>query len=119
MSCGDREYHKRKSVEWYIRNADAARARGIERGRVGRATLDAIKLERGCIDCGYNASPEALHFDHRDPDTKSGNLSNMVGFSNERLLEEVNKCDVRCANCHAVRSKATWRGGRPRIIRKV
>ncbi|MCZ7537811.1 MAG: hypothetical protein M5T61_19070, partial [Acidimicrobiia bacterium] len=32
--------------------------------------VQAIKIECGCIDCGYREHPAALHFDHRDPDTK-------------------------------------------------
>lgn len=38
--------------------------------RRAAARLDALKLEAGCVDCGYNKHPAALHFDHRDPETK-------------------------------------------------
>ena len=60
-----------------------------------------IKLERGCVDCGYKASADALDFDHRDPTTKSFAIAKRYGqVSDERLLAEIAKCDVRCANCH-------------------
>lgn len=78
-----------------------ARARRQE----NTAVLRAIKLERGCIDCGYNAHPSALDFDHRNPAAKSFTISKAVTSRNvASLLIEVAKCDVRCANCHRIRS---------------
>ena len=63
----------------------------------------AIKLERGCIDCGYNAHAEALDFDHVNDDK----LCNVSQCHNERqLLAEIAKCEVVCANCHRVRTAA-------------
>jgi hypothetical protein len=34
------------------------------------------------------------------------------------LLAEIAKCDVRCANCHAIRSFAQGHVGQPRIDMK-
>lgn len=70
--------------------------------------LDAIKLERGCVDCGYRTHPRALDFDHRDPAFKDEDVAAMVRQLQPlaKILAEVEKCDVRCANCHRVRSQA-------------
>ena len=38
------------------------------------AVLDALKLRTGCVDCGFNLWPEALEFDHIDPQTKQAAL---------------------------------------------
>jgi hypothetical protein len=75
-------------------------------------TLDALKIAAGCIDCGYNQHPRALHFDHRDPQTKRAALGwyddRSKLLSKARLAKYLHHvetyCDVRCANCHAVRS---------------
>lgn len=74
-----------------------------------RALMNAIKVERGCEMCGYNANPVALQFDHIDPDTKyrngKGKLvnpSDLVLYSQSIILEEIKKCRVLCANCHAI-----------------
>jgi hypothetical protein len=68
--------------------------------------IDRIKQERGCARCGYNEHPEALDFDHNDPSLKMFNISSRaVHASEERLLEEIRKCSVLCANCHRVRTK--------------
>lgn len=73
------------------------------------AALQAIKMERGCVDCGYREHPAALQFDHRDPATKhrwagGGSLAQHITRRWTDVLAEVEKCDVRCANCHAVRT---------------
>jgi hypothetical protein len=75
-----------------------------------RALVDRIKLERGCIDCGFHKHPAALHFDHVRG-TKLFNIANAVNrparFSIEELEAEMDKCEVRCANCHAIRTFTT------------
>lgn len=65
-----------------------------------------------CIDCGEQDST-VLQFDHRNPDEKSGNVGNMAKTAKfDELVAEVEKCDVRCANCHHKRTseqKGWWR----------
>lgn len=80
-------------------------ARQSEAARRRRARLDAIKVTVGCVDCGYREFPEALAFDHVDPMTKAHPVSQMMSVSWARVVEELSKCVVRCANCHAVRTK--------------
>lgn len=57
--------------------------------------------KNACIDCG-EIDPEVLTFDHVRGD-KHGNVSNMVSRKvNLNLIKtEIEKCDVRCFNCHA------------------
>jgi hypothetical protein len=46
-----------------------------------------------------------MQFDHRDPKTKTYLVSQMIGHaSTARILAEVAKCDIVCANCHRQRS---------------
>ena len=63
------------------------------------------KLTEGCTDCGYNAHAEALEFDHRPGVEKLFNIGEKIGsYSIEKIWAEIAKCDVVCANCHAVRT---------------
>lgn len=69
-----------------------------------RHWLDRYKTGKGCEHCGYDKHPEALHFDHLDPSKKRHIVSGMYGYSLKVLMDEVRKCRVLCANCHAVHS---------------
>lgn len=78
-----------------------------------RELIAAYKIAAGCIDCGYSLHPAALDFDHRNPAEKSGNVGHLIFGNLDRLMAEIAKCDVRCANCHRIRSQAQRLGGRP------
>ena len=56
-----------------------------------------------CEKCGYNRNLAALQFHHILPNTKKFGLNgrNILSSSEQELLEEVNKCVLLCANCHA------------------
>ena len=58
-------------------------------------------LDHPCVDCG-EGDPIVLEFDHRDPKNKLFALGAAVGlgYSLVRVIDEIEKCDVRCANCH-------------------
>lgn len=66
-----------------------------------------IKLHYGCADCGYNKSAHALQFDHVRGD-KKGNVSNLIrsDYSWDTIKIEIEKCEVVCANCHAIRTQS-------------
>jgi hypothetical protein len=55
-----------------------------------------------CQKCGYNKNYAAIEFHHRNASDKSFQLD-MRSLSNRSLkviLEEIQKCDLLCANCH-------------------
>jgi hypothetical protein len=56
--------------------------------------------EHPCVDCG-EGDPIVLEFDHV-LGKKTDNIADMVNscYSWPRILEEIAKCVVRCANCH-------------------
>jgi hypothetical protein len=46
-----------------------------------------------------------MDFDHRDPSEKLSGVTRMIGRSGTpRILAEVAKCDIVCANCHRTRT---------------
>lgn len=61
-------------------------------------------LEHPCVDCGNN-DPRVLHFDHvRGQKRDSVSILVRHGTGLKYVKEEIKKCDVRCANCHAIRT---------------
>jgi hypothetical protein len=62
--------------------------------------LQELKNGLSCIICG-ESDPACLDFHHRDSSVKKGLISKMVTrVSMERVMDEIDKCDVLCANCH-------------------
>lgn len=77
----------------------------MARYAVNRAYIDSVKLAAGCADCGYRAAAVALEFDHLPGTTKVGKVSNLASSRTlARVKEEIAKCEVVCANCHAIRT---------------
>ena len=70
-----------------------------------RRWLDVYKLSAGCIDCGYRQHHAALHFDHVSGE-KALNVCNAKSITQAK--REIDKCVVRCANCHAVKTFAFY-----------
>jgi len=52
-----------------------------------------------CSICG-ESDPRVLEFDHINPETKSNNVSELYTYSEKKIMEEISKCRVLCANCH-------------------
>ena len=63
---------------------------------------DRVKMFKGCAQCGYKKHPAALHFNHIDPTKKIGDVSKMKTW--ETVKREMRKCEVLCANCHAIKT---------------
>jgi hypothetical protein len=87
---------------------------------LAQATKQSLVAYKGgkCQDCGGIFPQCCYHFDHRIPCEKSFNIaeacSNGLTLVIPRLREEVDKCDLVCANCHALRT-----AGNPEISAKI
>ena len=58
-----------------------------------------------CADCGGSFPPCAMDFDHRLSEVKESGVTRMIGRAGtQRILAEVAKCDIVCANCHRART---------------
>jgi len=63
-------------------------------------------LKNPCIDCGEK-DPLVLDFDHQN--NKLHNISDLKrgSYSLKTILIEIQKCEVRCANCHRRKTART------------
>jgi hypothetical protein len=66
-----------------------------------RDLINKIKIDRGCAKCGYNAHPAALDFNHVHGE-KSFGVGQDPKVAMHRLIKEIAKCEILCANCHRV-----------------
>ena len=97
----NREAIRTKTAEYRKTKAAKERAfRGAKKHALSKKEIvDRIKLLAGCSLCGYNKCAEALCFHHSDPSTKS--ISQLARKGLPKVMEEIKKCIVLCANCHA------------------
>lgn len=56
-----------------------------------------------CKDCLQEFHPVVFDFDHRDPAQKEFKISGNYIFRWLELKKELDKCDLRCSNCHRLR----------------
>jgi transcription elongation factor Elf1 len=97
-----REYHRRYMQEWYRKNAAIQVERNRQRRKKIRAWFVELKATLKCARCGEN-HPATLEFHHSDPQTKDLSLYEAVwshDWGKARILAEVAKCTILCANCH-------------------
>ena len=104
----DKRRNRERGNPVYREKIDAA---NTVRAQERRQFLDAYKTERGCVDCGYDKHPAALEFDHLPGSDKLAPVGNLVLASMERLMAEILKCEIVCANCHRIRTteRGQWK----------
>ncbi len=95
------------NVQYYAAHRQAERDRVMKRHAASVAFLRDLRCVP-CADCGTMFSPHMMDFDHRDPSRK---LFAITGghaplMSRQKLIAEIEKCDIVCANCHALRTYA-------------
>lgn len=71
-----------------------------------RVKIECIIYKGGkCADCRIEDKlhPEIYDFHHLNPLEKDFTIASKNGNSFEKLKEEVDKCELLCANCHRIR----------------
>ena len=97
-----RACHKR----YYLRNKDLYKVKNIKRRKDLINFVISFK-QKPCMDCGVQYPHYVMDFDHRDKKTKLTSINRMINFhsySKEKILKEMKKCDLVCANCHRIRT---------------
>src|SRR5256885_10847461 len=87
----------------YLKNRERERARIYEyikgrRAEVGQRIIDYLR-EHPCVDCGER-DIVVLEFDHIGDKIADVSVYAGSGRTWERVKAEIEKCEVRCANCH-------------------
>ena len=75
----------------------------IDRWR--KTKTKAVQYKGGkCERCGYDKYDGALEFHHLDPKEKDPYFGKVKFWRWNRIKNEIDKCDVRCANCHRIKT---------------
>lgn len=103
--------------------SEKARLRVSNQARAQKLREEVEELKKvPCKDCGIQYPPYVMDFDHVSG-TKIQAVSVLwrSGVSRERILEEISKCEVVCANCHrerthqrrvSIRASSNWQDTR-------
>jgi len=69
--------------------------------------IKSLKESTPCMDCRQLFPFECMDFDHREASEKSNNVGTMVahGHNRQKVMAEIAKCDLVCANCHRIRTR--------------
>jgi hypothetical protein len=110
---------REKQARWYWKNHEKILAhrrqlyqasgsvKGRERTRVAHAVkrqwLDGMK-DKPRMDCGGSFPPACMEFDHVRG-KKLFCIGPSLRLTQQRVLTEIAKCDLVCANCHRIRTQ--------------
>jgi len=105
---GIRQYHCKKcqsalTCKHYQKNKQPYKDRAKETNKARRNATFSFLIQylelHPCVDCG-ETDPIVLQFDHVFGQ-KESSVSNLVNKGRvSALKQEIEKCEVRCANCH-------------------
>jgi len=100
-----RQHYAANRAEYVARNNRRSR----RHTRALKPLVWAFLLAHPCVDCGQ-VDPLVLDFDHVDPANKRKTIYRLVhqAYSWDTVSAEIEKCQVRCANCHRRRTASQF-----------
>jgi len=100
MPYKDKEKQKLAQHNHYIRNKEAYKWKDKKCIKRNKDFVLNHLRQHPCIDCG-ETDPIVLEFDHvKGVKFKELNYMTRNTYSIETIKKEIEKCEVRCANCH-------------------
>lgn len=88
------QYYRYKCIQCYSKFKQIRKNKQRDRFIEFKKTLT-------CEECGLK-DHRVIEFHHKDPAQKDREVSLMISWSWEKIMEEVDKCSVLCANCHRI-----------------
>lgn len=89
----------------YNRTGKGRKSQKASNDKRRRRNVEYISEQKqfGCVNCGYDKCISALHFHHTNGDNKDNTVAKLVQdcCSIKTIADEVSKCILLCANCHA------------------
>ena len=106
MAYKSKEDQAKGSKRHYESNKDKIKKRTKKRNKTQRQKnrdyVNDIKKSSACVDCG-ESNYRVLDFDHVSGE-KVMCVSDMINraYCVESIQKEIDKCEIRCANCHRI-----------------
>lgn len=104
LSCKQKQKERRKG---YQSTKDNHNKQKRQKGAAARKIVAEYLSCHSCIDCGVD-NILVLEFDHKPGQkiSREHEISRLIhrNATKEEFMEEFAKCEVRCANCHRIKS---------------
>lgn len=97
------EYYKQ-----YYKENPSEKERILQNNRARRAEIDEFirnRKAKPCVDCGVEYPYYVMQFDHLSQSEKKFQIASSRNlYTIQQIQEEIAKCELVCANCHAERT---------------
>lgn len=104
MTFKDEAERKKYQADYYQRNKEAYAVAAKARRKARNDYVIKLKSENPCVDCGKFYHYCQMQYDHIGTD-KVTEVSKLVKNGTiDKIQAEIDKCELVCANCHALRS---------------
>ena len=101
-----RKYQRRYHKEYYKKHKTDIKASVKARKLEIKEWFRELKQTFNCARCGISGeeAPWIIEFHHVNADEKADIVSYLVSnaYGRDRILEEINKCEALCSNCHRI-----------------
>lgn len=103
-----KECSRKAMRKYYEKNIEEhkliARERNNKIKNANRMWLAEYLMTHHCVDCG-NSDIRVLEFDHVSGKKIKG-VARLIsnGYSIKSIIKEIEKCEVRCRNCHQIKT---------------
>lgn len=106
-----KEARKKSRRKEYMKHKKRYKERGRiykhKRNKEIRDLVDNFKKQHVCAKCGFS-DWRALLFHHIGEKKFSISKAVAMGYTAEKVKEEMDKCILICANCHLILHKGEW-----------
>lgn len=101
MPYKNSEKQKKCQHEYYLKNKEKYKENTRRRRKEYKEWFLNVRRSLKCERCEED-HPGVLDFHHRDPEEKENTVSVLSTqlYPKEKILAEIEKCEVLCANCH-------------------
>src|SRR5690348_10477686 len=106
---------RRDSLLWYRSNRERSLpVKRLHNRKIGGRFSSWWKHFRSGLYCCRCGSAERVEMHHRDPATKTANVSVLIGkHSWARIAAEIRKCEPLCKSCHVAHHQKARHGATP------
>ena len=104
MPHKDIKKRRESARKFYSKNKEYFKNKNQRIRNRNKKFLKDYLLEHPCVDCGFS-DVRALEFDHVHGEKKK-EVARLAtdGVGLATLQKEIDKCEVRCANCHRIKT---------------